>query len=84
MGRPANSMLTNVVQLYHEDSINNSTGYASSLAWTLTLIILGIQTLRHQAWEGGSAFPKGMGCIPEDAGPSLQVERAECKIERAR
>jgi multiple sugar transport system permease protein len=45
---PADAMLTNVVQLYREGFINNSTGYASSLAWILTLIILGITVVQFR------------------------------------
>ena len=45
---PADSMLTNVLQLYREAFINNSTGYASSLAWILTIIILIITAVQFR------------------------------------
>jgi len=45
---PADSMLTNVLQLYREAFINNSTGYASSLAWILTIIILIITAIQFR------------------------------------
>ena len=46
---PADSMLTNVAHLYREAFINNSTGYASSLAWILTIIILIITIVQFRA-----------------------------------
>jgi multiple sugar transport system permease protein len=45
---PADSMLTNVLHLYREAFINNSTGYASALAWILTLIILIITIIQFR------------------------------------
>jgi multiple sugar transport system permease protein len=45
---PADSMLTNVVHLYREAFINNSTGYASALAWILTIIILIITVIQFR------------------------------------
>jgi multiple sugar transport system permease protein len=45
---PADSMLTNVLHLYREAFINNSTGYASALAWILTLIILIITVIQFR------------------------------------
>ncbi len=46
---PAYSTLTNVGQLYREGFINNSTGYASALAWILTIIILIITIIQFRA-----------------------------------
>ena len=46
---PGDSMLTNVAQLYREGFINNSTGYASALAWILTTIILIITVIQFRA-----------------------------------
>ncbi len=37
---PADSMLTNVVQLYREGFIKQNMGYASSLAWVLFVMIM--------------------------------------------
>ena len=45
---PADSMLTNVLHLYREAFINNSTGYASALAWILTIIILIITVIQFR------------------------------------
>jgi len=45
---PADSMLTNVLQLYREAFINNSTGYSSALAWLLTIIILIITVVQFR------------------------------------
>jgi multiple sugar transport system permease protein len=45
---PADSMLTNVAQLYREGFLNNSSGYASSLAWILTTIILIITVIQFR------------------------------------
>jgi multiple sugar transport system permease protein len=45
---PADSMLTNVLHLYREGFINNSTGYASSLAWILTMLILLITIIQFR------------------------------------
>ena len=45
---PADSMLTNVLHLYREAFINNSTGYASALAWILTIIILIITVVQFR------------------------------------
>jgi multiple sugar transport system permease protein len=45
---PADSMLTNVLHLYREAFINNSTGYASALAWILTIIILIITAIQFR------------------------------------
>jgi multiple sugar transport system permease protein len=45
---PADSMLTNVAQLYREGFINNSSGYSSALAWILTLMILAITVVQFR------------------------------------
>ncbi|MGB3735403.1 MAG: sugar ABC transporter permease [Ilumatobacter sp.] len=55
-GGPNNATTTPVIALYEEAFVNNSTGYASSLAWILFLLIFGLTfgQFRRQRSEAGS------------------------------
>ena len=41
-GGPDNATTTPVLTLYEEAFVNNSTGYASALAWILFILIFGL------------------------------------------